>query len=218
MVWPVVNPPAFARQEYTRHPGNLVRLANAAQRRAFGSQPPVCVRILPQRTCAKSVLDQPRRDAVHPHALWARIHRPGCAPICMSAALEIAIGADHRRALEAAHRRRRPSPSRRRVRQHLVGATIWISQWFDRTLLSSDLAELVVADPARRAIIGVGRRVADQMRSPCQTPCAFRRPGCCRRLLGRDAGGHWPSAVPAPCFALSVCRHRLARVDACGWR
>ena len=179
-----------------RGAGDLVRLADPPQRRVArdGLQR---VGILPQRL-GEVGLDQPGRDAIDAHALRPEFGGKVARQLEVGGLGDV-VGADHGRAGQPADRRDDDDRAlaalehfRRDHRdQPVIGDDIVVE----------DLAELVVADPRHRAVIGVGRGVADEHVDPAELRPAFRRPGSAAPPSTR-CWRRWRSRVPSPCSAL----------------
>ena len=123
---------------------------------------------------------QPRRDAIDPHALGPELRRQIARQLEIGRLGDV-VGADHRRAGQPADRRdddHRPLAALEHFRrghrnQPVVGDDIIVE----------DLAELLVADPRHRPVIGVGRGVADQDVDPPERRVGLDRPGACSASL-----------------------------------
>ena len=172
------------RQEHHRA-GDLVGLADPAQRRRWRS-PLRAASGSSHKRAGEIGLDQARRDAVHADVVRAEFVRQVARELHVGG-LGDAIGADHRRAAQAADRRDdddRPVPAlahlgRDHLDQPVVGDDVVVE----------DLAELLVGDARLRAVIGVRRGVADEDVDLAERARGSRRPDAaappCRRCWRR---------------------------------
>ena len=148
---------AGRRAEEYRGAGDLVGDADAQERRP-GGRGLQGLRIVPQRL-RKVGLDQAGRDAIHAHIVRA-VFAGEIARQLHVGSLGDRVGAEDGRALQAADRR---DDDDRAVlaRDHLR------HDHADEPVVGDDvvienLAELIVGDAGERAVIRVGRGVADQ--------------------------------------------------------
>ena len=170
-------------------------------------------RILPERA-GEIGPDQPRRDAVDAHLVRPELGGEVARELEVRRLGDV-VGADHGRAVEAADRgddddRALPALEHLR-RDHLDQPVV------GDDIVVEDLAELLVADPRHRPVIGVGGGVADEDVDPAELPRGSRRPAPAAPPWTEMFAGDGDRAALA---MLGVDRvgDLLAGVLPCGWR